>query len=40
MLEGGREKYSDNDVIVFKESDFDYIMVGIDGGIYESFDFV
>ena len=37
-LEGARQKHSDHHAIVFKESDPDYIMVGTDAGIYESFD--
>ena len=37
-LEGRRQKHSDHHAIVFKESDPDYIMVGTDAGIYESFD--
>ena len=37
-LEGARQKHSDHHAIAFKESDPDYIMVGTDAGIYESFD--
>ena len=37
-LEGGRQKHSDHHAIAFKESDPDYIMVGTDAGVYESFD--
>ena len=37
-LEGRRQKHSDHHAIAFKESDPDYIMVGTDAGIYESFD--
>jgi len=33
-----RGKHSDNHEIVFKKNDPDYIMLGSDGGIYESFD--
>ncbi|WP_224484901.1 WD40/YVTN/BNR-like repeat-containing protein [Robertkochia aurantiaca] len=32
------EKHSDNHAIVFKEDDPDYIMLGTDAGIYETFD--
>ena len=38
QLEGARQKHSDHHAIAFKESDPDYIMVGTDAGIYESFD--
>ncbi|MFC2103043.1 glycosyl hydrolase [Bacteroidota bacterium] len=31
-------KHSDNHAIVFKKDDPDYLLVGTDGGIYESFD--
>lgn len=31
-------KHSDNHALAFKNSDPDYIMVGCDGGLYESFD--
>jgi photosystem II stability/assembly factor-like uncharacterized protein len=31
-------KHSDNHVIVFREDEEDYLLVGTDGGIYESFD--
>ena len=37
-LEGGRQKHSDHHAIAFKKSDPDYIMVGTDAGVYESFD--
>jgi len=37
-LEGGRQKHSDHHAIAFKGSDPDYIMVGTDAGVYESFD--
>ena len=37
-LEGRRQKHSDHHAIAFKDSDPDYIMVGTDAGIYESFD--
>ena len=37
-LEGRRQKHSDHHAIAFKASDPDYIMVGTDAGIYESFD--
>jgi photosystem II stability/assembly factor-like uncharacterized protein len=37
-LEGARQKHSDHHAIAFKNSDPDYIMVGTDAGIYESFD--
>lgn len=33
-------KYFDNYVIVFWVDDLDYLLVGIDGGLYESFDLV
>jgi len=33
-----RHKHSDNHVIVFRADDPDYLLVGTDGGIYESFD--
>lgn len=33
-----KNKHSDNHSIAFKKSDPDYILVGTDGGIYESFD--
>ena len=33
-----REKHSDNHAIVFKKDDPNYIMLGTDAGIYESFD--
>ena len=33
-----RDKHSDNHTIVFKKDDPDYIMLGTDAGIYESFD--
>ncbi len=33
-----KEKHSDNHAIAFKEDDPDYIMLGTDAGIYESFD--
>ena len=33
-----RNKHSDNHVIVFKKDDPDYLMIGTDAGIYESFD--
>lgn len=32
------QKHSDNHVIVFKKDDPDYLMLGTDAGIYESFD--
>lgn len=32
------DKHSDNHAIVFKQSDPDYLLVGTDGGLYESFD--
>ncbi|MGB2475494.1 MAG: VPS10 domain-containing protein [Flavobacteriaceae bacterium] len=32
------KKHSDNHVIVFKKDDPDYLMIGTDAGIYESFD--
>ena len=32
------DKHSDNHVIVFKKDDPDYLMLGTDAGIYESFD--
>ncbi len=32
------KKHSDNHVIVFKKNDPDYLMMGTDAGIYESFD--
>ena len=32
------KKHSDNHVIVFKQDDPDYLLVGTDGGIFESFD--
>lgn len=31
-------KYGDNYVVVFKVFDFNYLLVGMDGGVYESFD--
>ncbi|MFC2101503.1 glycosyl hydrolase [Bacteroidota bacterium] len=45
-LDGGKtfkrmeesKKHSDNHVIVFRSDDPDYLLVGTDGGIYESFD--
>ncbi len=37
-LEGGRQKHSDHHAIAFKKSDPNYIMVGTDAGVYESFD--
>ena len=33
-----RDKHSDNHAIVFKKNDPDYIMLGTDAGIYETFD--
>lgn len=33
-------KHVDDHAIAFKESDPDYIMIGTDGGLYESFDFM
>ena len=33
-----RHKHSDNHAIAFKMDDPDYLMIGTDGGIYESFD--
>ncbi len=33
-----RQKHSDNHVLVFKQDDPDYLMLGTDAGIYESFD--
>ena len=33
-----RDKHSDNHAIVFREDDPNYIMIGTDAGIYESFD--
>ena len=33
-----RNKHSDNHAIVFKKEDPNYIMLGTDAGIYESFD--
>ncbi|MDH3651989.1 MAG: glycosyl hydrolase, partial [Saprospiraceae bacterium] len=33
-----REKHSDNHAIVFRDDDPDYLLIGTDGGIYESFD--
>ncbi len=33
-----RDKHSDNHVLVFKQDDPDYLMLGTDAGIYESFD--
>ena len=33
-----KNKHSDNHAIAFKKSDPDYLLVGTDGGIYESFD--
>lgn len=33
-----RKKHSDNHVLVFKEDDPNYLMLGTDAGIYESFD--
>lgn len=35
---GRRYRHGDNHALAFKKSDPDYIMVGTDGGIYESFD--
>ena len=32
------KKHSDNHVLVFKQDDPDYLMIGTDAGIYESFD--
>ena len=34
-----RNKHSDNNAIVFKKEDPNYIMLGTDAGIYESFDY-
>ncbi len=33
-----QHKHSDNHVIAFREDDPDYLLVGTDGGVYESFD--
>lgn len=33
-----RNKHSDNHALVFRKDDPDYLLVGTDGGIYESFD--
>ena len=33
-----KKKHSDNHAIVFKKDDPNYIMLGTDAGIYESFD--
>ncbi|MBL30737.1 MAG: glycosyl hydrolase [Flavobacteriaceae bacterium] len=33
-----KDKHSDNHVILFKDDDPDYLMIGTDAGIYESFD--
>ena len=33
-----KRKHSDNHAMVFKKSDPNYILVGTDGGIYETFD--
>ena len=33
-----KKKHSDNPAMVFKENDPNYILVGTDGGIYETFD--
>lgn len=33
-----RSKHSDNHVIVFRKDDPDYLLIGTDGGLYESFD--
>ncbi len=33
-----RDKHSDNHAIAFRKSDPDYLLVGCDGGLYESFD--
>ena len=33
-----RTKHSDNHALVFRKDDPDYLMIGTDGGIYESFD--
>lgn len=33
-----RNKHSDNHVITFRKDDPDYLLVGCDGGVYESFD--
>ncbi|MFK5857498.1 MAG: glycosyl hydrolase [Bacteroidota bacterium] len=33
-----RNKHSDNHVIVFRKDDPNYLLVGTDGGVYESFD--
>lgn len=35
---GKKNKHVDNHVVTFKASDPDYLLVGTDGGIYESFD--
>lgn len=37
-LEGSRQKHGDHHAIAFKKSDPDYILVGTDGGVYETFD--
>ena len=37
-LEGSYQKHGDHHAIAFKESDPDYILVGTDGGVYETFD--
>jgi len=33
-----KEKHSDNHAVAWKKDDADYLMVGCDGGLYESFD--
>ena len=33
-----KNKHGDNHAIAFKPSDPDYLLVGSDGGLYESFD--
>ena len=33
-----KEKHSDNHALAFKKDDPDYLLVGCDGGVYESFD--
>ena len=33
-----KDKHSDNHAIAFRKDDPDYLLVGTDGGIYESFD--
>ena len=35
---GKKHKHVDNHTVVFRASDPDYLMVGTDGGVYESFD--